>query len=170
MPPVSTLSLEDRIQRIEDQLAIYQIISSYGPAADSCNMADIEKHWDSDCAYVIAGIGTAQGLAALKALFDTPIHQDLLRFGSAHIASLPHVVIEDDQAVATHYAQVFKHEDPAFACARLSIHRWELSRRPEGWKVMRRTTALLNGNPIARALLEHTMKGGALALSPCSGC
>lgn len=152
-------SLEGRLQRVEDQLAIYQIISSYGPAADSCHMADLEKHWDPDCVYAMADFGTAQGYAAIKALFDAPFHQGLVSDGSAHIASLPHVVVEGDRAVATHYSQIYTHRQQAFFCLRVSVHRWEFARQAEGWKMMRRTTSLLDGNAPARELLLRAMQG-----------
>lgn len=60
-PQLATLSLEDRLRRVEDQLAIYQVISSYGPAADSCHMEDLEKHCDQDSVYDLADIGAARG-------------------------------------------------------------------------------------------------------------
>lgn len=159
----SPQSLEDRLQRVEDQLAIYQIISSYGPAADCCNMAAIEKHWVPDCEYVMADFGTAEGYAGLKALFDAPFHQALFKDGCAHIASLPHVLIDGDKAVATHYAQVFTHREQNFVCVRVSVHRWEFSRLVEGWKMLRRTTSLIDGNAAARDLLEKAMQGPVAA-------
>lgn len=152
------LSIEQRLQRVEDQLQIYQIISAYGPAADSCHMEDIEKHWDADCLYAMGDIGVASGYAAIKALFDAPFHQGIVKDGSAHIASLPHVVIEGDQAVATHYTQVYTHRQDAFVCLRVSVHRWEFARRTDGWKMIRRTTSLLDGNQPARDLLFRTMQ------------
>lgn len=159
----STQSLEDRLQSVEDQLAIYQIISSYGPAADSCNMVDIEKHWVPDCTYVMADFGEAKGYAGLKALFDAPFHQGLIKDGCAHIASLPHVVIDNNKAVATHYAQVFTQREQNFVCVRVSVHRWEFSRLAEGWKMVRRTTSLIDGNAAARNLLERAMQGPVAA-------
>lgn len=161
------MSIEDRLRRVEDQLAIYQIISAYGPAADSCNMADIEKHWVPDCTYVMADFGEAKGYAGLKALFDAPFHQGLVKDGCAHIASLPHVVVDGDKAVATHYAQVFTQRDKSgenkdFVCVRVSVHRWEFSRLGEGWKMVRRTTSLIDGNAAARELLERAMQGPAV--------
>lgn len=156
--PIPPLSIEDRLQRVEDQLAIYQIISSYGPAADSCNMTDIEKHWDEHSIYDMGDVGVATGCSALKALFDAPFHQGIVKDGSAHIASFPHVVIDGDRAVATHYAQVHTHRNQEFVCLRVSVHRWELERRAHGWKLVRRTTSLLDGNQRARALLAQAMQ------------
>jgi len=104
-------------------------------------------------------IGSAEGYAGLKALFDAPFHQGLIKDGCAHIASLPHVVILGDKATATHYAQVFTQRENAFVCVRVSIHRWEFSRHANGWLMQRRTTSLLDGNPASRELLKQAMQG-----------
>lgn len=150
-------SLKDRLQKVEDQLAIYQVISSYGPAADSCHMEDLEKHCDEDSIYELADIGIARGWPAIKALFDSPFHQGVVKGGSAHIASLPYVIINGDHAVATHYTQLFAHKGNDFVCLRLSVHRWELVRSPKGWVMRKRSTALLNGDARARDLLYQNM-------------
>lgn len=90
-------SLLARLQRVEDQMAIYQVISAYGPSADSCDMDALAKACAADACYELADIGAARGWEEVRALFDTPFHQDLVRGGSAHIASLPHIHIDGDR-------------------------------------------------------------------------
>jgi ketosteroid isomerase-like protein len=147
--------LLERLRRIEDQLAIYQVISAYGPAVDTCDMERLASTCAADATYQLADLGTAQGWDAISALFDAPMHRGLVEGGCAHIASLPHVFLEGDRAVAVHYTQLMAHQaDGSFRCVRLSAHRWELARQPQGWVMQRRQTALLDGSQLARDLLK----------------
>lgn len=157
----ATDALLARLQRVEDQLAIYQVISAYGPCADSCDMDALARACAADACYELGDIGTAQGWEAVRALFDAPFHQALVRGGSAHIASLPHVHIDGDRAVATHYTQLMAHRDGAYTCVRLSVHRWELERGPQGWVMKHRRTALLDGSALSQALLRQHSQGPA---------
>ncbi len=84
----------------------------------------------------------------------------LVQGGCAHVASLPHVRIDGDRAIATHYTQVLAHQDDGgFRCVRLSAHRWELERGPGGWVMKHRRTALLDGNALAQELLRAHARG-----------
>jgi len=153
-------SLEERIQRLEDQQAIYQLISAYGPAADSCNMADIARIWAADGSYEIGGIGTFEGIDGIEAVFNGEFHQAMVAGGSAHASTFPHVVIDGDRASATHYGTLYGQREGRFVCVRLIASRWLLERAPDrGWQVRRRTNVLLDGNPAARELLARTMQG-----------
>ncbi|MEO8296366.1 MAG: nuclear transport factor 2 family protein [Burkholderiales bacterium] len=158
--PNRTPSLEERLQRVEDHLAIYQLISAYGPAADSCNMADIARIWHEDGTYAVGGMGEFKGHAKLTELYNGDFHQGIVAHGSAHASTQPHVVIDGDRATATHYGTLFAHENGQFNVVRLIASRWDLVRTPgKGWQVMKRTNHLLNGNAAARELLAETMLG-----------
>lgn len=150
-----------RLQRVEDQLAIYQVISAYGPSVDTCDMDQLARACATDASYEMADIGVAIGWEEVRALFDAPYHRQLVQGGCAHIASLPHVHIDGDRAVATHYTQVMAHRNGTFACVRLSAHRWELERGPQGWVMKHRRTALLDGNALSQALLRRHAEGPA---------
>ncbi len=153
-------SLEERVRALEDQHAIYQLISAYGPAADSCNMADIARIWREDGVYEIGGIGVFEGHAGLKEAFDGAFHQGIVKDGSAHASSLPHVVIDGDRATATHYGTLYAHRDGKFSCIRVIASRWLLVRtEAKGWQIARRTNMLLDGGEGARKLLSEAMKG-----------
>lgn len=160
MTPDEVAALSARLQRVEDQLAIYQVISAYGPAVDSCDMDALARACAADACYEIADVGSARGWDAVRALFDAPMHRTLVQGGCAHVASLPHVRIDGDRAIATHYTQVLAHQDDGgFRCVRLSAHRWELERGPGGWVMKHRRTALLDGNALAQELLRAHARG-----------
>jgi SnoaL-like domain len=155
-------SLNDRLRRIEDQLAIYQVISAYGPSADSTNMKALEELWHEDGVYDVEGHGLFVGRAGLKEGFEADFHVMLVTNGAAHASTLPHVVIEGDRASATHQGMLFLREGDRFGLIRLIASRWELVRAPSarlGWLVTRRTNRLLDGGAPAQELLGRVFEG-----------
>jgi hypothetical protein len=145
--------LEERLRKIEDELAIHRLIASYGPTVDSGQSHVAAALWTRDGVYDVGGMGAAAGTGAIAALFDGPAHQELIAGGAGHVLNQPHVQIDGDQAVAIGYSVVFKWDGRAFGVFRVAANRWELARFPPGWKVVRRTNRLLNGAEEARALL-----------------
>jgi hypothetical protein len=152
-------SLEERLLRLEDHLEIQQLIAAYGPAADSCNMEDIMRMWHEDCVYDVGGIDLYEGQARLKQAYEIDFHLNIVKQGSAHASTAPHVVIEGDKATATHYGTLFTRQDGKFVLLRLTASRWDLQRFPEeGWRVMRRTNRLLDGSAEARQILTEVQQ------------
>lgn len=154
-------TLEERVQRIEDQMTIYQVISAYGPSADACNMDAIKQLWHEDCVYEIGGLGSYHGHAGMAEAFAGEFHQDKVKYGSGHASTLPYVVIEGDRAVATHHGTLFAHRDNQFQLIRLIASKWQLVRTPGkglGWQILRRTNHLLNGDAAARELFSRILQ------------
>jgi hypothetical protein len=169
--------VEDRLRRVEDQLAIYQLVSAYGPAADSNNMDDLVRIWDEQCVYIVdsaaqrerdtksperarlRGTGIYKGHDGIKYSIEREQHQKLVAAGLAHIGSLPHVVVDGDLATATHYSTLYAYQEETFRCLRVVASRWTFVRTSEGWRVRERVSALLNGDQEARDLLAVAMKG-----------
>ncbi|MEX0407481.1 nuclear transport factor 2 family protein [Aquibium sp. LZ166] len=163
--PRSTKSVEERLDRIEDYIEIMQLICAYGPAADATHWELIKQIWAEDCVYEIGGLGNYEGHDGLHKAFYGEFHQDLMRTGSGHVSSMPHVVIDGDRASATHHGTLFKQIDGNFPVIRLIASRWELERRESGWVVVRRTNELMQENPRARELLARVMEGPAPRVS-----
>jgi hypothetical protein len=156
----TTGSLEERLQRVEDQLAIYQVISAYGPSADATNMEVIKQLWHEDGIYDVDGHGYLVGHDGLQQGFDAEFHQTLVAHGAGHASTLPHVLINGDRAVATHHGTLFEHKDGRFELIRLIASRWELSRTPDetfGWRVTKRTNRLLDGSQPALELFGRLL-------------
>src|SRR5690625_7863997 len=72
------------------------------------------------------------GREELAALVELPGHRQYVDAGSAHVLSLPHLVIEDDRAVATGYSRVYVVQGDGHRVARTSANRWELVRTAGG--------------------------------------
>lgn len=147
-------TLEQRLLRIEDHLAIYQLISAYGAAADSCNMDAMLALWHEDGEYAIGGLGNHKGHQGVRNALNGEYHQMLVTNGSGHVNSIPHVVVDGDRAVATNFGTLFLWKDGEFILERLASARWDLVRDRGSWKIMKRTTEPLHGtNEKAKDLL-----------------
>lgn len=162
MPPV--LALEERLQRLEDEMAIFKLIAAYGVSADACRIDNMEQLWHEQGVYDIEGVGIFDGHEALRRLFEGDLHQGITQFGSAHVATLPVVMVEGDRATATSHAMLFLVRAGDVRTTRLIACRWQLVRTPGhglGWQVLRRTNRLLNGQAAARDILAGALDAPA---------
>ena len=162
--------IETRLRALEDQIAIYQLLSSYGPLVDSGDAEATAALWTEDGVYDWGGgpkpadgtavpkegnAGAAYSRAEVAAMVAGKNHQGLIAAGAGHVIGLPHVVVDGDTAVATGYARLYGWNGEHFVVLRVSANRWELVRTPEGWRVANRTNRPLNGTDEPRALLRR---------------
>ena len=134
-------ALERRIALLEDQVAIYQLMAAYGPAADSGSTDRATTLWAEDGIYDLhSRVMTGRGEIAQ---------------GSGHIVSMPHVVVEGDQAVATCHSRLYRREGEAYRVISCSANRWEFVRGARGWQVKRRISRRLDGSEGSHALLAE---------------
>ncbi len=145
---------EERLQRLEDQIEIYQVLSAYGYAADSCSNEVLYDIYAPDGVYAVKDLADFVGKKGMDDLMALKPHLELIGGGAAHMSTLPYVKIEGDRAVATCHFMVPKHVEGGYVISRLSASRAELERKPGGgWHITRRTHEQLNGSETARALL-----------------
>ena len=167
--PPSDRTLEDRLRAVEDTLAIYHLIASHPPAADTGTEAYYRNAFMPD-GEIDLGTKKATGNEAIGAVVRTPAHQAAIAVGLCHFAGLPRVELNGDTAVAISYLQVLTPnrqaepvelsghgESSGYRIHRLGANRWELKRTADGWKVTRRTLRPLDGNDEARALLRQAV-------------
>ena len=147
-------SLEDRLRAVEDTLAIFHLIASHPPAADTGSDGYYRDAFMPDGVIDLGGGKAANGNEAIAAIVKTPEHQAAIAGGLCHFAGLPRVELTGDTAVVTSYLQIITpHKGAApmevsghgsstgFRIHRVGANRWELVRTPQGWKVKRRTYA-----------------------------
>jgi SnoaL-like domain len=176
MAQAQEASIEDRLRAIEDRLAIYNLIASHPPSADTAASGHIRAIFTEDGVLDLGGDKTATGNEAIAAMPQRPAHQAAIRAGLAHFAGLPHVSIDGDCAVATSYLQIIAPhpsaepiEVPAHGVSkgyrihRVGANRWELVRTPDGWKIKRRTYRSLDGNDEALDILRQALTPTAAA-------
>ncbi|HET8545992.1 MAG TPA: nuclear transport factor 2 family protein [Pseudolabrys sp.] len=165
-----TASLEDRVRAVEDKLAIFHLIASHPPAADTGTDRYYREAFAADGEVDLGGGKGARGNDAIGALVKTPEHQSAIAGGLCHFAGLPRVEIDGDSAVAISYLQIITPDRQAaprevsghgsttgFRIHRVGANRWELKRGKDGWKVVRRTLRPLDGTDEARALLRKAI-------------
>jgi hypothetical protein len=150
-------SLEKRVGELEDQLAIYNLMFTYGPAADSGSCKEAAHLWTADGVYDVGDTGKLTGHGELQKMYESQGHQSLIKKGASHLTASPHVVVNGDTAVATCYSFVFAHENGTYKVWRVSSNRWDLVRESGRWRIKRRTNRLLNGSEEARALLARAV-------------
>jgi ketosteroid isomerase-like protein len=147
-------SIEARLRKLEDQLAIYQVINGYGYAVDGLNANAVGECFVDDGIYAVGDIGEMKGRATIEAITRDTGHLGYVAAGCAHMSTVPHVVIEGDQAVATCHTMVPMHGANGFFIGRLSASRILLARQNDGlWKIVHRQNYMLNGDPAGPALL-----------------
>jgi len=158
--------LEKRISALEDQVAIYQLLMTYGPSADSGSDDVVraihhpDAEYDSGLEVFSGGDGIADMIASL------PLHREIMATGSAHIATMPVVRVDGDRAYAVCHGQLlrFDKQADAFRVWRATAVRLEFRRTDDGWKIYRRVNRLLDGSDGSH---QHFRDGlGAVAAIP----
>ncbi len=166
----SERSIDQRLRAIEDRFEIYNLVASHPPSADTGADYYSRAIYLEDGSMDLGGGKGAVGNEAVAAIVKTPEHQAAIAGGLAHFASLPHVTIDGDKAVATSYLQILMPHPSAepmelsghgttrgFRIHRVGANRWELERTPQGWKIKRRTLRPLDGTAPARDLLKAVL-------------
>jgi hypothetical protein len=150
-------ALERRLVELEDRLAIYQLMATYGPCADSGSGDIVETLYTEDGTYD-SGIEVFQRAAGIRAMIESlPLHRELMAGGCAHMITMPIVKVMGDKALAICHGQLLRHEGDAFTVWRTSATRWDLERTPDGWKIARRENRLLDGDVKAQELFRNSL-------------
>lgn len=147
-------ALEQRLAALEDQLALYRLISTYGPAVDTGSGTEAAALWAEGGAYEF-DTSRLDGPGGIAAMVAGDTHQGLIHQGCAHILALPVVTVDGDEARATGYSRVYRHVDDGYEVWRVSANHWRFRRTPEGWKVTHRVNRTLDGSPEARQILRR---------------
>ncbi|MEY2908682.1 MAG: hypothetical protein RLZZ602_1205 [Pseudomonadota bacterium] len=154
--------IEDLTRRLsagEDQLALYQSVSAYGPAVDSLQNQMASELWTEDGVYDVGDPRfDAKGREAIKGLFDADYHQQLVAQGCAHTMTMPHVVVSGDVALGLGYHRLFTQEAGGYQLFRLSVSRWEWRKTQQGWLTTRRVHRLISDNGEGQRLLQQTLE------------
>lgn len=166
-------ALETELRAVRDRLDIYQLTAAYGPLVDAGEAKAVSELWTVDGEYdwgrgkaaaptqgmVQGSYGGASSRAEIAEMVKGSHHQDIINGGSAHVLSLPHVLVQGDTAVSTCYSCLFRHDGGGFRAYRVTASHFHWVREADGWKVKRRLNRLLDGSAEARTLLATGMAG-----------
>jgi uncharacterized protein (TIGR02246 family) len=144
--------LEERLQRLEDELAVTRLIASYGPLVDAGDADGVAALWAKDGDYDVEG-WHMRDRDEVRAMVLSKAHQRFIGEGSVHFVAPAHVTVDGDQALAVCESILVLHRDGEFQIARAGANRIHLRRSVDGWQIVNRRTRTLDGSDEARALL-----------------
>ncbi|MGH7046588.1 MAG: nuclear transport factor 2 family protein [Stellaceae bacterium] len=165
-------TVEARLRAIEDRLAIYNLIASHPPGADTGAADHVAAVWTEDGVFDRSPqFAQPAGRAAIAAGSSTPEHRRALDEGIAHVSGLPYVRVTGDTAIAISYLLIVVPDrvgpvfdvpnhgaSRGFHVHRVSANRWEFVRVGGEWKIMRRTLRPLDGTLPAREILRSALE------------
>jgi uncharacterized protein (TIGR02246 family) len=144
--------LARRVQALEDELAIHRLLVSYGLAVDAGDADGGAAVFTADGVYDV-DVGRMDGRDAVRAMVRGARHQEMVGHCAHQIG--PAVVQLDgpEHATAVGYSRVYLQTRAGTHVYRVSMNRWELTKREGGWLIARRTTRLL-GHPEALGVIS----------------
>ncbi|HET9501091.1 MAG TPA: nuclear transport factor 2 family protein [Marmoricola sp.] len=148
-------AMEERLQRLEDEQAIVQLVASYGPLVDSGSAELVAALWTEDGVYDVDELFMGSR-ADIAAMVGSPEHQGLIARGCTHFLGPVQVQVDGDEAVAVCHSILLVHHEGRYLPVRSGANRWELRRTAAGWSTVRRTTRALDGRAEAHELLRVT--------------
>jgi len=144
--------LEERLQRVEDELAITQLVASYGPRVDAGDADAVASLWAADGSYDVEG-WHMKSREDVRQMVLSDGHQHLITTGVVHFLGPAHVRIDGDDAVAVCASILVRHRDGGFSVRRAGANHFRLRRLADGWQITERVTRALDGSAEARELL-----------------
>ena len=167
MAQLKAQTLESRLTEVEDRLAIYTLIASHPPSADTA-YADYTRD-----VYVADGVFDrgpklegARGVDAIASFTRKAEHKEAIEGGLAHFTSLPLIDLRGHEAFVTSYLQILHldHEgsprelpnhgtSQGYRIHRVVANRWHLLKLASQWKIKSRTILPIDGSPEPLALL-----------------
>ena len=145
-------ALEARLRHVEDQLAITQLVASYGPLVDAGDADGVAALWAEDGSYDVEG-WQMNSREDVRAMVRSEGHQHLIAGGCTHFLGPASVRVDGDDAVAVCESVLVRHRDGGYSVRRAGANHFRLRRGPDGWRVAHRTTRALDGSAEARGLL-----------------
>jgi hypothetical protein len=154
-----------RVQRLEDEREIACLIASYGPSVDSGNADSAASLWAENGTYDVEG-WRMNSRDDVHGMVSSQSHQDLVANGCCHFLGPCVVTVTGDTAVALCESLVLLRRGDEYVVWRATANHFELNRINGEWRIVTRTSRLLNGNPEAHGLLRAGLSGVAATLNP----
>jgi len=156
--------LARRLQRVEDQLAIRNLMTRYGLAADCGNDALAMACHAEHARYVVSAPAAGreeeeeredlvlEGREAIGAMLRSDLHQSMLP-NTAHTVGPSDIEVEGDTAHAIGYSRLYLREGDQPRLMRLSINQWRFERVDGRWLIVERSSRPV-GEAAAQAILR----------------
>ena len=148
-------ALEQRLQTVEDELAIHRLIVRYGLAVDLGDPDAAADVFTEDGVYDV-DVGVMDGREAVRAMVRGERHQSMVGHCAHQIGPAVVELGAPGRAVATGYSRVYLETRAGTHIYRVSFNRWELVKAAGEWKIARRVTRIL-GNDEAGTLFHDAV-------------
>ena len=182
MQPGADATLEDRLVYIEDRLAIYNLLATHPPTADSGSEALIRATYAEDTIFDRgANLHGASGLEGIVEFATSAAHRIAIEGGLAHFGNLPLVEVMGEDATATSYIMIVTPDrsgemrelsnhgsSTGFRIHRVVANRWTLVKRDGRWKIKARKVYPLDGGQPARDLLTRVVSAYEATAAPAA--
>jgi hypothetical protein len=154
--------LAAKVRALADQIEIMQLVAQYGPAVDSGSGEAAAALWTEGGAFDAVPFLRMRGRDDIAAMVGGEGHQSLITNGCGHILTVPHIVVDGDQATGRSYALNIRWDAGAarFWVARVSANTWRWVRTPKGWRIAERVNASLDGTAGHRDILAPPGRSG----------
>jgi hypothetical protein len=139
--------LLERVRALEDQVEIMQLVAQYGPSVDSGRGEVTAALWTEDGSFDAVPFYEMRGRQDIVDMVHGPGHQRLIENGCGHVLTVPHIVVNGDEATGRSYALNIRWDPEAdrFWVARVSANTWRWVRTSGGWRIAGRVNAPLDG-------------------------
>jgi len=151
-----------RLQCVEDQLAIRNLMTRYGLAADSGNDALAMACHAEHARYCVSAPQAGrdgehadlvlEGREAIGAMLRSELHQSMLP-NTAHTVGPSAIEVDGDTAHAIGYSRLYLREGDQPRLLRLAINQWRFERIGGCWLIAERSSRLV-GEAAAQAILK----------------
>ena len=157
---------EDRLNRVEAELAIRNVIALYGLAADCGDVDTALSCHTADAVYVVsdpnAGRGAGSGDLklighdAIANMLTSDMHQSLLP-NCAHTVGPLVVTVTGESAAALGYSRVYNKTGDIPILMRLAFNQWMMQKVDGNWQIARRESRVI-GEAAAQKMLKEALK------------
>ena len=159
-------SLERRINAVESELAIRNVIARYGLAADCGDIASALACHTKDAIYIVSDPNAGRnrktgadleliGHGAIAKMLRSERHQSLIP-NCAHTVGPLVVEINSSKAKVFGYSRVYDTINGQPHLMRLAFNRWDMCSEDKVWKISRRESRLM-GEDAAEKLTSRCL-------------
>lgn len=154
-------ALEARLQTAEDQLAIQNLLMTYGPLVDSATAEPAGRLWVEGGGYNFTlpdgGTKRLEAPDEVAGMYTWPGHLDLVNTGCAHLTATPRITVKGDEADAVGYSFVVLREGERWFLWRAAVNHWTLRRTGDGWRIVERFNRALDGSPESHDVMRKVV-------------
>lgn len=168
MSTTSIAAFEQRFKKMEDILAIQDLVATHPLAVDGGANDFWMDHWTEDSLMDrpedperhSGDFGGVYGKPLMRKELEAPELDALRKTGLCHFASIPRIVISGDNATATNYLQLTTLDSTGYRVRAFLVSHWEFRRENDVWRISKRVMRAV-GFPEAQSLVMSSFPGKA---------